>query len=56
MAEFRWNPLSLPRCLGTSKEYSFKKVCGSVSCSGYFLNVFQGDSLNQGDLVVEIVH
>jgi hypothetical protein len=21
-----------------------------------FLNVFQGDSLNQGDLVVEIVH
>ena len=55
-AEFRWNLLSPPRYLDTSKGCSFTKVGCSVSCSGRLFNVFQGDSINQGDLVVEIVH
>ena len=32
------------------------KVGVRPSTRAMFLNVFQGDSLNQGDLVVEIVH
>jgi hypothetical protein len=44
------------RCLDISKECLFTKVGYSVFFLGRVLNVFQGDSLNQGDLVVEIVH
>jgi hypothetical protein len=54
--QFRWNPLLLLRYLDISKECSFKKV-GFLCCApAVFLNAFQGDSINQGDLVVEIGH
>ena len=54
--EIRWNPLLLPQYLGISKEYLFNQVCHSTFYVRIVFYCALGDSLNQGDLVVEIVH
>lgn len=55
----RWSPPSLRPCLVISSVSLFMKVCG-VSCVSGIRDLIYcaltGDSINQGDLVVEIVH
>ena len=54
--EIRWNPLLLLQYLDISKECLFNQVCHSTLCVRMVFYRVLGDSLNQGDLVVEIVH
>ena len=56
----RWNRLSRHRSLGTSGVFLYKKVCNMAAMAWgkctHCCYSFPGDSINQGDLIAEIVH
>ena len=56
MVLVRWNLPSLRPFLAISSVWLSKKVCDTVMIVSSLLTVCPGDSINQGDLTVEIVH